>query len=69
MVRVCATRVAMLNAPWTAVRRALDDPAERLVELRVVHRQNRAAAQLPDEAAEPDRAERQRQRDVQPAHR
>ena len=39
-------------------RAALDDRAERFVELRIVDRQNRAAAQLPDEAAEPDRPER-----------
>ena len=54
-----------MGRPWR--RAALDDPSERFVELRIVDRQNRAAAQLPDEAAEPDRAERQRQHDVEPA--
>src|SRR4051812_10722587 len=49
--------------------RALDDPSERLVELRIVNGQNRAAAKLPDEAPEPDRSERQRKHDVHPAHR
>ena len=43
----------LVGRPWR--RAALDDPAERFVELRIVHRKNRAAAQLPDEAAEPDR--------------
>ena len=62
---------AMRRRPWLVSRprrrAALDDAAERLVELRIVHRQDRAPAQLPDEAAEPDRAERQRQHDVEPA--
>ena len=38
---------------------SIDEGPERLVELRIVDRQDRAAAQLPDEAAEPDRAERE----------
>ncbi len=49
--------------------RLLDDRAQRLVELRIVQRQQRAAAELPDEAAEPDAAERQRQEHVEPADR
>src|SRR3989475_11883678 len=48
---------------------ALDDWAERLLELRIVDGQNRPAAKLPHEASEPDGSKRQRQHDVEPADR
>src|SRR2546421_4380113 len=51
------------------LRGAFDQRAERLVEFGVVHRKNRATAELPDEAAKPDRAERQRKQHVEPADR
>ena len=38
------------------------------MKLRIVERQQRPAAELPDEAAEPHAAERQRQQHVEPAH-
>ena len=49
--------------------RSLDHRAERFGELWIVERQDRAPAQLPQEAAEPDRRKRQRQHDVHPADR
>src|SRR5436309_15748552 len=45
------------------------NPPEGLFEFRIVGRQNRTPAQLRDEASQPHRAQRQRQRDVEPAHR
>ncbi len=38
---------------------AFDEGAEGFLELWVVYGKDRAAAQLPDEAAKPDRAERE----------
>src|ERR671936_1582550 len=46
---------------------AIHDAAERLVELRVVDRKNRAAPQLPHEAAKPQSKERNGKDDVEPA--
>src|SRR5205823_7446218 len=46
---------------------AFNDLPERVVELRIVDRQNRAAAELPDETRQPDRSHRQRQPDIKPA--
>src|SRR5712664_1606233 len=46
---------------------AVDDVPERLVELRIVNRQNGAAPELPDETGQPDRTHRQRQQHIQPA--
>src|SRR5215510_2039263 len=45
---------------------AIEQPAERLVELRIVDRENRAASQLPDETSQPRRKQRQGQNDVHP---
>ena len=49
------------------LRSALEDPAERFVELRIVHRQNGPAAELPHKAAEPNPAQPDRQGEVEPA--
>src|SRR5437870_5711730 len=61
----CSVMSVRIEGP---VPHAIENAAERLVELRIVQRQNRAAAELPDETAGPDQEQCCRQQHVEPAH-
>ena len=59
----------MLQRRSRLIAGALNDRTHRFLELRIEDREDGAAAQLPDEAAEPERRQRKRQEDVEPADR